>query len=74
MEDELNGRHHQWKINLMEDNLKGRGSQGSVSKTTSIEDISMEDDLNGRQPQGKRFSGKSILMEVNLFGSLTGSR
>ena len=31
----------------------------------------MEDDLNGRQPQGKRFSEKGILMEVNLFGSLT---
>ena len=69
MEDELNGRHPQWKTAVKEDNLKGRGSQGRVSKTTSMEDTSMEDDLYGRQHQWKTTS-----IEDNFNGSLTGRR
>ena len=63
----------------MKDNLKRRRPQG---KTTLI-----EGNLNGRQPQwktnlsikeddlkGRMLLLKNILMEVDLNGSLTGSR
>ena len=72
-------RHPQWKITLMEDNLKGRSSQGRVSKTTSMEDTLMEDDRNGRKHQWKTTSiednlkvrqpqGKTTSMEDDLNG------
>ena len=46
-EDDLNGRHPNWQIMSLEDNLHGRQAHGQQSqwKTTSI-----EDDFNGRQP------------------------
>ena len=45
MEDDLNGRRHQWKTTSIEDDLNGRLAQWKIT--------SMEDDFNGRQPQWK---------------------
>ena len=47
MEDNINGRRHQWEKNPMEGSLNGQ----SQWKTAS-----MEDSLNGRQPQWKTTS------------------
>ena len=46
MEDDFNGRKHQWKTPLMEDTLNRRQFQWPQCKTSSI-----EDDNNGGQLQ-----------------------
>ena len=72
MEDELNGRWHQWKIATMEDDLKWRRPERKT--------ISKGDNLKGRQPQGdtnskredlngrRRPQWRTTLMEDGLNG------
>ena len=61
MEDDLKRRRPQWKSTSMEDNLNGRGPLWTTTST--------EETLEGRTTPLK-----NILMDVNLNGSLTGSR
>ena len=74
-----NGRQSQLKTTLIEDNLKGRGSQEEYLrqpqwKTPQWKTNLMEDNLYGRQPQWKtnsmeeNLNGRKTSMEDNLNG------
>ena len=46
MEDDLNGRQHQWKMTSMEDDLNGRRPQWKTLMKDSMDALQEADDIN----------------------------
>ena len=65
MEDDRNGRQHQWKTTSIEDDLNGRRPKW---KRTS-----MEDNLYGRQLLKKVLNGRQPYKKMTQEECLTGS-